>query len=98
MKPPATNLYQDGMSFDLYVFLSEQEEFGDFQVLFGVLLCYDNLNLPKVPESLVWKKEGLSYGDWNMGENLDLIFEHSTQFGISSVVQKNALSTSTPSL
>ena len=31
---PATNLYQDGMSFDLYVFLSEQEEFGDFQVLF----------------------------------------------------------------
>ena len=31
---PATNLYQDGMSFDLYVYLSEQEEFGDFQVLF----------------------------------------------------------------
>ena len=32
MKSPATNLFQDGMSFDMYVYLSEQEEFGDFQV------------------------------------------------------------------
>ena len=45
--------------------------------------------MPQVPESLVWKKEGLSYGDWNMGENSDSIFEHSTQFGISSAVQNN---------
>ena len=34
MKSPATNLFQDGMSFDMYVYLSEQEEFGDFQVCF----------------------------------------------------------------
>ena len=46
--------------------------------------------MPQVPESLVWKKEGLSYGDWNMGENSDSIFEHSTQFGISSAVQSNS--------
>ena len=45
--------------------------------------------MPQVPESLAWKKEGLSYGDRNMGENSDSIFEHSTQFGISSAVQNN---------
>eukprot|EP00092_Neocalanus_flemingeri_P039654 GFUD01043186.1.p1 GENE.GFUD01043186.1~~GFUD01043186.1.p1 ORF type:complete len:633 (+),score=190.98 GFUD01043186.1:50-1948(+) len=73
MKSPATNLFNDGMSFDLYVYLSEQEEFGEFQV----------------PESLVWKKEGLSYGDWTMGEAADSVFEHSTQFAISAAAQNN---------
>ena len=61
------------MSFDLYVYLSEQAEFGDFDV----------------PESLVWKKEGLIYGDWTMGENSDSIFEFTSQFAISKAVQNN---------
>jgi len=73
MKSPATNLFQDGMSFDLYVFLSEQEVFESFQV----------------PESLIWKKESLTYGDWSMGENSNSIFEYSTQFPISEGVQNN---------
>jgi len=73
MKSPATNLFSDGMSFDLYVYLSEQAEFGDFDV----------------PESLIWKKEGLTYGDWTMGENSDSIFEFSSQFAISEAVQNN---------
>ena len=34
MKSPAINMYENGMTFDLYVYLSEQEEFGDFEVLF----------------------------------------------------------------
>jgi len=73
VKSPATNMYENGMTFDLYVYLSEQEEFGDFEV----------------PESLVWKMEGLSYGDWTMGQSSDSIFEHSTQFGISEAAQNN---------
>ena len=28
----ATNLYTDGMGFDLYVYLSEQDDFNDFNV------------------------------------------------------------------
>ena len=37
----------------------------------------------------MWKKEGLSYGDWSMGENSDSIFELSTKFAISEAVQNN---------
>ena len=29
---PATNLYSEGMGFDLYIYISEQEEFGEFNV------------------------------------------------------------------
>ena len=29
---PATNMFEDGMGFDMYVFVSEQLEFGDFHV------------------------------------------------------------------
>jgi len=70
---PATNLYQDGMGFDLYVYISEQEEFGEFHI----------------PESLVWKKEGLKYGNWEQGLNKDSIFEYSTKLPLSERVQNN---------
>ena len=33
-KGPATNLYSEGMGFDLYIYISEQEEFGEFNVSF----------------------------------------------------------------
>jgi hypothetical protein len=29
---PATNLFQEGTLFDLYVYVSEQKEFGEFHV------------------------------------------------------------------
>ena len=32
MRGPATNMFQDGMGFDMYVYVSEQEEFGEFDV------------------------------------------------------------------
>jgi len=73
MRGPATNMFQDGMGFDMYVYVSEQEEFGEFNV----------------PESLVWKKEGLSYGNWEQGPNMDSIFELSTQIPLSERVQNN---------
>jgi len=73
MRGPATNMFQDGMGFDMYVYVSEQQEFGEFHI----------------PESLVWKKEGLSYGNWKQGPNEDSIFEFATQIPVSERVQNN---------
>eukprot|EP00092_Neocalanus_flemingeri_P010752 GFUD01011581.1.p1 GENE.GFUD01011581.1~~GFUD01011581.1.p1 ORF type:complete len:671 (-),score=212.77 GFUD01011581.1:523-2535(-) len=73
MRGPATNLFQDGMAFDMYVFVSEQQEFGEFHI----------------PETLVWKKEGLIYGNWEQGPNEDSIFEFATQIPVSERVQNN---------
>jgi len=72
-KGPATNLYSEGMGFDLYLYISEQEEFGEFNM----------------PESLVWKKTGLMFGDWTQGPNSDSIFEFSSSLPISDRVQNN---------
>ena len=56
-----------------YVYLSEQEVFSEFDV----------------PESLVWKKEGLVYGSWDQGPNSDSIFELQTQVKASESLQNN---------
>ena len=56
-----------------YVYLSEQEVFSEFNV----------------PESLVWKKEGLVYGSWDQGPNSDSIFELQTQVRASESLQNN---------
>merc|ERR1719411_1632226 len=61
------------MGFDMYVYLSEQEDFNDFNM----------------PESLIWKKLGLKFGDWTDGENSDSIFEFSSQISASESVQNN---------
>jgi len=73
MRGPATNMFQDGMGFDMYVYVSEQEIFGEFDI----------------PDRLVWKKEGLSYGNWEQGPTMDSIFEFSTQISLSESVQNN---------
>merc|ERR1719244_1976115 len=72
-KMPASNLYTDGMGFDVHCYLSEQLEFGEFHI----------------PESLVWKLEGVKYGDWSQGDNGDSVFEFNTQIAISDRVQNN---------
>ena len=54
---------------DLYVYLSETEEFAGF----------------KDVDALVWKKTGLVYGDWYSGENEDGTYSFSTQFEASEV-------------
>merc|ERR1719225_1648861 len=73
VRVPASNLFTDGMGFDMYVYLSEQEVFSEFNV----------------PESLVWKKEGLVYGSWDQGPNSDSIFELQTQVKASESLQNN---------
>ena len=42
-----------------------------------------------MPESLVWKKTGLMFGDWTQGPNSDSIFEFSSSLPISDRVQNN---------
>jgi len=72
-RAPATNLFQDGMGFDLYVYVSEQSEFGEFHI----------------PESLIWKQEGFVFGNWEQGVAKDSIFEVNTQIPASDRVQNN---------
>jgi len=69
----AANLYSEGMGYDMYVYLSEQEDFNDFNM----------------PDSLVWKRLGLKFGDWTDGENSDSIFEFSSQISASESLQNN---------
>lgn len=73
VRAPASNLFTDGLGFDMYVYVSEQEEFSEFHV----------------PESLVWKKQGLVYGSWDQGANSDSIFELQTQVKASESLQNN---------
>jgi len=54
---------------DLYVYVSEQEVFGDFNN----------------SESLIWVKEGLEYGDWYSGPNGDATYSFSTILKASEV-------------
>ena len=72
-KGAATNLFQNGTLFDLYVYLSEAEEFAAF----------------KDVDSLVWKKTGLTYGDWYSGENGDGTYSFSSKFEVSEKLQNN---------
>jgi len=73
VKLPASNLFTDGMSFDLYVYISEQPEFGEF----------------KNPDSLVWVERGLVYGDWEGGPNKDGTFVKQTQIVASEAMKNN---------
>ena len=52
---------------DMYIYVSEQEEFTDF----------------KNDESLFWQKKGLTYGDWKSGPNGDGSFLKSGQIHAS---------------
>lgn len=51
----AANIFENGMAYDLHAYLSESENFKDF----------DDLN------SLIWMERGLIYGDWYSGPNKD---------------------------
>ena len=72
-KGVATNLFENGTIFDLYVYLSEAEEFAAF----------------KDVDALVWKHTGLVYGDWYSGENQDGTYSFSTKFPVSETLQNN---------
>nr|XP_034174735.1 cleft lip and palate transmembrane protein 1 homolog [Osmia lignaria] len=51
----AINIFENGTIFDLHVYLSESENFKDFDS----------------PQPLVWLEQGLIYGDWYSGPNKD---------------------------
>lgn len=68
-RTPALNLFQDGDNLDLYVYISELETFSDFDD----------------PESLVWVKEDIVYGDWTSGPDSDGTFYHSLKIPTTEV-------------
>lgn len=52
---PSRNWFDNGTTFDFWAYLSEQEEFTDFNDT----------------ASLVWHEKDMTYGDWYSGENAD---------------------------
>ncbi|XP_041352387.1 cleft lip and palate transmembrane protein 1 homolog [Gigantopelta aegis] len=70
---PSTNVFHANMKMDMYVYITEQEEFTDF----------------KNEQSLFWQKKGLTYGDWNSGPNGDGSFTKFGQIHASEAVQNN---------
>ncbi|KAK3914606.1 Cleft lip and palate transmembrane protein 1-like protein [Frankliniella fusca] len=70
---PAFNLFENGTSMDLYVFISESKKFTDF----------DN------HEALIWRKNNLVYGDWYSGPNGDGNYILKSQIRTSNAVQNN---------
>lgn len=69
----ATNLFENGTVFDLYVYLSEDKVFGSFN---------DST-------SLIWSKTGLVYGDWYSGEDADGTYSFTTSVSVSENLQNN---------
>ncbi|XP_003699489.2 putative lipid scramblase CLPTM1 [Megachile rotundata] len=51
----AVNIFENGTLFDMHIYLSESENFKDFND----------------PQSLVWIEQGLIYGDWYSGPDKD---------------------------
>ncbi|XP_047471837.1 cleft lip and palate transmembrane protein 1-like [Penaeus chinensis] len=72
-RTPALNLFQDGDNLDLYVYISELETFTDFDD----------------PESLVWVKEDIVYGDWTSGPDSDGTFYHSLKIPTTENIRNN---------
>ena len=72
-KGAAVNLFTNGTLFDLYVFLSEDPEFVNFN---------DS-------GALIWTKKGLVYGDWESGPNGDGTYSFSTKIDASEALQNN---------
>jgi hypothetical protein len=73
MRAPATNLFQEGTDFDMFVYISEQDDFNEFDM----------------DEHLYWKLEGIQFGKWDQGINGDSIYEKSMQVPLSERVQNN---------
>ncbi|KAK6640179.1 hypothetical protein RUM44_011865 [Polyplax serrata] len=72
-KLAAVNIFDNGTALDLYMYISEDQEFKDF-----------NNEL-----SLFWKKTGILYGDWYGGPNGDGTFTKWTQITASESLKNN---------
>uniref|UniRef100_A0A4W5NVK5 CLPTM1 regulator of GABA type A receptor forward trafficking n=1 Tax=Hucho hucho TaxID=62062 RepID=A0A4W5NVK5_9TELE len=70
---PSRNLFPKESLMDLYVYISQDEVFSDFNNT----------------QSLFWFHRDLVYGDWNTGEDGDGCYEHSIDLDIPEKVQMN---------
>jgi len=72
-RAPATNLFQEGAEYDMWIYVSEADDFNNFDMT----------------ENLFWKLEGLQFGKWDQGLNADSIYEKDIQVELSERVQNN---------
>lgn len=70
---PSSQLYANGTMFDLYVYISENENLPDFN---------DR-------SQHVWTLAGLTFGDWYSGENGDGIHNYDIDVPVPEAVQNN---------
>lgn len=69
VSPAAQNLFPNGTAMDLYVYVSEELEFGGFNQT----------------GALVWLQKDLVYGDWTSGPEGDGSFTFTTTIPTSQV-------------
>nr|CAD7425293.1 unnamed protein product [Timema monikensis] len=72
-KIPAFNLFENGTVMDLYVYISERKDFSEFNN----------------PDALVWRQDGLTYGDWTSGPMGDGSRTMSTNINTSESLRNN---------
>uniref|UniRef100_A0A673B5R1 CLPTM1 regulator of GABA type A receptor forward trafficking n=1 Tax=Sphaeramia orbicularis TaxID=375764 RepID=A0A673B5R1_9TELE len=70
---PSRNLFPKDTLMDLYVYVSQEEVFSDFNNT----------------EALFWFHRDLVYGDWTTGENGDGCYQHYKEMDIPEKVQQN---------
>ena len=70
---PSSNLYPNGTSFDMYLYICENQREPDFS---------DS-------QQLFWLKRDLIYGDWVSGPNGDGLYTHEVTVPLSSVIIPN---------
>lgn len=71
--PAAWNLFPNGTYFDMHVYVSDDYDSVDFED----------------PNSLIWFKDDLIYGDWYSGENNDGVFTKSIKITASESLKAN---------
>lgn len=75
-KIQAWNYFENGVNFDMYVYISDDVNFKDFGR----------------SDALVWRKDDLVYNDWKSGPTQDGIYTHSTRIKASPALLNNGSS------
>lgn len=70
---PALNMFTNGTVYDMFCYLSENDQFTDFGN----------------EDSLIWTKKNLVYGDWHSGDNSDGSYTFNTKIKASKSLQNN---------
>lgn len=72
-KISAWNFFENGVHFDMYVYVSDDFHFQDFNN----------------SEALVWQRDDLVYNDWSSGPTRDGIYTHSTRIKATPALLSN---------